>query len=722
MRRMALVSAVVVTNRPLDAIMETVGAVLNDPGVIEVLLVVDGPGAATLGPVLDALDAATPRLRVLRLTSARGAESARRVGAEAALGELVWHLDDDVVPKPGCGRGHALAQHETGADIILGDMPTDLSIPSPAAALYEMARASEWHRFANDPDLILFGFWSGNFSILRRAQLDLPEIDPIFRWSYHADRAFGLECRRKGLRAVVRTEIEARHKYRRDLDKWRLDCRRQGAGTEAIHELYGDLVGPMTPDRWSAGLDRSSRTAIALSRVQPLGAVVTGGLTMAIRLAGRAGRHDRAVLLARTLRSCEQQRGSARAYRSRLQAAVRAASNSAIEASIVPADVSLLIVSAGPPGRLRAVLAQWRPHVAEIVVVCDAGTDPGLVDAIGDLADRTASVSTGFPVEAVMSRAWTLCSRSFVFRADDDHVPGETLLAELRSLTLDGSLDQAGLSVRWSWPDRSRYIDAYPWTANPQPLMIRNRPGLVRFSAEAHVTEQLDGPQRAIAGALYHLRTLAPVDERRAYAYRYVETIRPHLDGTPANREYLPEDCAPATLAVPPWDLPRLDAVLATDGRRRPRSSTGAEPVASQHLDAAPPRLRDGGRGASLQLRRRIGSVPTNAHLILDLVVANGSADVLPGRASGGPLLSVATRWTPVDGDGEIVEGARLALGEAIPPGRATQVVLATPVPVGPGRWRVGVDLVEEHVRWFEAGDDMEVDVTAPVGGTGSAS
>ncbi len=147
-----LVSAVIVSARPLEVIELTVRAALADPGVIEVILVVDGPGASTLGLSLDAFDAAQARLRVLRLTSAYGAELARRVGAETALGEVVWLLDDDVVPLPGCGLGHAMAHQETGADIVLG---------------------------------------------------------------------------------VLRTELKCVHKYKRDLANWRIDCRRQGAGTRA---------------------------------------------------------------------------------------------------------------------------------------------------------------------------------------------------------------------------------------------------------------------------------------------------------------------------------------------------------------------------------------------------------------------------------------------------------------------------------------------------------
>lgn len=712
MTQILTISAVVVSNRRLEAIEPTINAVLSDADVIEVILVVDGPGAATLGPPLDALDAANPRLRVLRLTSTGGSELARRVGAEAALGEVVWFLDDDAVPLPGCGHGYAVAHQETGADLVLGDFPMEQSGRiSPPAILYEEARAAEWQHFETDSNYLLHAFWAGNFSIRRNIILKVPQIDAVFQWASHSDRAFGLECEKLKLRAVLRTELKAVHKYSRTLAAWRVDCRRQGTGTRALHDLYRERLGPIAPNRWSTGLGQVGLTMLKLARRSPLTTPIAQGLGLTTQLAARLGWRGIAINLARILRSVEQQRDAS-------EDDLRRKPRSVVTAAATQADVSLLIVSAGPAELLRTLIHQWRPHVVEIVVIADGEFAPSLSNDIRNLADRCASVSRAFPVESILARAWTLCSRPFVLRVDDDEVPGETLLAELRSLTFDGSLAQAAFSLRWCWPDSSSWIDAYPWAANPQPRLIRNQPGLICFTDAAHVSPQLDAPIRAVSGALYHLRTLDPLEDRRKHVARYAETIRPHLDGTAANLEYLPEEINPLTSPVPCWDKRRIDAVLAIkERRRRSAEGTAAAQPAARYLDAHGPRLRYGGRGAMLRIRRHVRVVHTDARLILELVIANNSLDVLPARADRGPLVSIATRWTPFvarRGEEEVVEGERLPIGEAVPPLRAILVVRSTLVPVPSGRWKVDVDLVEEGVRWLGVGEGMVIEVIEP--------
>jgi hypothetical protein len=132
------------------------------------------------------------------------------------------------------------------------------------------------------------------------------------------------------------------------------------------------------------------------------------------------------------------------------------------------------------------------------VVVADRTGDPTLLSAVGDLTDRTAVVDTAFPVEKVLERCYPLCRRAFVFRGDDDEVPSTMLIAELRSLTLDPTLQQAGVPMRWLWPGSDTWIDAYPWSANPQPKLLRNLAGQLHFPVRVHSAEHLDAPIRPV--------------------------------------------------------------------------------------------------------------------------------------------------------------------------------------------------------------------------------
>jgi radical SAM protein with 4Fe4S-binding SPASM domain len=721
-------SVVIPTNRPLQRIRPTLDSALRDDGFIEVLLVVDGPGAETLGAELDAIDAATPRLRVLRLPERVGAEVARRIGAEAALGEVVWFIDDDVVPEPGVGAGHARAHAETGADIVVGLFTTpggpDASVP---ARLYDGSFRHEWNRFVDDPSSILRGFWAGNHSVRRASVLGLDVVPAAFRYVYHSDRAFGLACERAGMVAVARPELRATHRYAPTLDRWRRDCRRQGAGRVEIHRAFSDLLGPDIENPWREGLGRRGCLALSVAQLsRPIAGLVANALASMVRLTTRLHRLAAALEFGKILRSVEQFRG-AQAAATDTDSGIAFAVPDALTpvAAPAPAAVSLLVVSRGPGSQLRRVLEVWRPHVSEIVVVADRSGEPGLLEAVAGLADRTATVESAFPIESVLERCWPLCRQPFVFRADDDEVPSTMLLAELRSLTLDPTLQQAGIPMRWLWPDAATWIDEYPWTANPQPKLMRNHAGLTRFPGRVHTAEHLDGPIRAVNLPVYHLRTLDPLADRQARVTRYaaIGGGAPHFDGRPANSQYLPEDGGDLRrVAVPAWDRATVARVVAgVDGGARADST--AAPAASRPRPVPEPivlsgasTLQDSARRASVRVTAVHPPVVGEARVVLEIVVANRSDVVLPGSRDAKSAVTLSTRWRPsADRDASVpdlvTDGQRVGLGEPIPPGRAISRIVALDVPVEPGRWRVSVDLVEESVAWFGDGDEFLVDI-----------
>ncbi len=735
--RLPTLSAVIPTIRPLGRIRASLDFALRDATVIEVVLVVDGPSAATLGPELDALDAATPRLRVLRLPEWVGAVTARQIGAEAALGEVVWFIDDDVVPAEGSGAAHANAHAETGADIIVGLFTTagglDAGVPG---RLYDDAFRGEWARFLEAPSTILNAFWAGNHSIRRSALLPLGTIPSVFQHTYHADRAFGLLCQRAGLRAVARPELTGTHAYAPTLDRWRRDCRRQGAGRVEIHRSFSDVLGPDIDNPWQVGLGRRGRLALSVAEAgRPLATAVAGLLAAGVRVATRLDRPAMALEFGKILRSVEQFRGAEAASRSTADGLAFLASAPATRvvaspaAAPAPADVTLLVVSRGPGVHLRRVLDLWRPHVAEIVVVADRSGDPGLLEAIGGVADRTATVDSAFPIESVLERCWPLCRRPFVFRADDDEVPTTILLAELRSLTLDPTLQQAGIPMRWLWPDVTTWIDGYPWTANPQPKLIRNLAGFVRFPGRVHTTEHLEAPIRSVNLPVYHLRTLDSVDDRRARIARYsrIGGGRRHFNGRPANSQYLPEDAGDLRLvAVPAWDVAAVAEVVSSmsgatgdrsgEAGRGPAAAPGPLRIQEPMTLGAEPRLPDEARRVSVRVAAVHPPMASGARVVLEVVIANRSGAVLPGGGEESDRVSFSTRWRRADDQAgalgaSTVDGKRIALGEPIPPGRAVSRVISFEAPVGPGRWRVAVDLVEESVAWFGDGDEFVIDL-----------
>jgi len=86
------------------------------------------------------------------------------------------------------------------------------------------------------------------------------------------------------------------------------------------------------------------------------------------------------------------------------------------------------------------------------------------------------------------------------------------------------------------------------------------------------------------------------------------------------------------------------------------------------------------------------------------------------GPVSPGPEVRLAPRWRAVDGSDFGLEGARTHLPPARSPGRSYAATLWLPVAVAPGQYRLTIDLVEEHVAWFEwrgiAPPSLKVEVT----------
>jgi hypothetical protein len=202
---------------------------------------------------------AHPRLRVLRLPERVGSETARRIGAEAALGDVVWFVDDDVVPAPGCGRGHVDAHVSTGADIVVGELNTPAGADRSCSGRPVRIVLFSTNSIASSTIQRRF-FWhsgQGNHSVRRASLVQVAPIPPVFRGTNHSDRAFGLSCLRAGLtgRGSARTEGRPQLQPNGRCVAARMPspgrCRRE------IHRHFADLLGP----RRGRSMERGPRPA-----------------------------------------------------------------------------------------------------------------------------------------------------------------------------------------------------------------------------------------------------------------------------------------------------------------------------------------------------------------------------------------------------------------------------------------------------------------------------
>jgi glycosyltransferase involved in cell wall biosynthesis len=237
-------SVVAPTYQRRGALPRFLRPLLADPAVSELVLAVDG---STDGSVewLREQARADPRIVVLDLPN-RGAAAARQAGIEAATGEVVLLLDDDVIAAPGLAGGHA-RNHADGAHrLVLGYMPNDWRSLPPGrrgpAYLYSRDYERRRARWESDPGFVLQGLWAGNFSLRREDFLRVGMADRMIKRG-EEDREFGVRCSKAGIEGRFDRNLEAAHEFERTLAQYRRDCNQAGAYRRMMFDQHEDVLG-----------------------------------------------------------------------------------------------------------------------------------------------------------------------------------------------------------------------------------------------------------------------------------------------------------------------------------------------------------------------------------------------------------------------------------------------------------------------------------------------
>jgi glycosyltransferase involved in cell wall biosynthesis len=238
------VSVVAPTYKRRDGLEAFVEPVLREPHLHELVMAVDGSDDGSVEWLRErALH--EPRLKVLDLVN-RGAGPTRQAGIEAATGEVILLLDDDVIAQPGLVAGHA--RHHVGLEpkLVLGYMPNDWAGLPPGrrgvAKLYLDAYEHYVQRYERDPEFILTGLWGGNFSMPREQFLRV-RMDELAIRRGQDDREFGIRCHKAGIRGEFDRSLCAQHLFDRPLDAYRRDCRVLGESLVLMAGIHPDVIG-----------------------------------------------------------------------------------------------------------------------------------------------------------------------------------------------------------------------------------------------------------------------------------------------------------------------------------------------------------------------------------------------------------------------------------------------------------------------------------------------
>jgi glycosyltransferase involved in cell wall biosynthesis len=308
------ISVVAPTHQRRQSLPSFVAAILQDPAVSELVLAVDG---STDGSVdwLAAQADADPRIVVLDLSN-RGAGAARQAGIEAARGDVVLLLDDDVIAAPDLVTRHA-AHHRGGErKLVLGYMPNDwTSLPPDRRAigrLYRNAYERQCAHYARDSYFVLHELWGGNFSLPREDFIAIG-FDQSALGRGEEDREFGIRCLKSGVAGCFDRSLLATHEYSRSLAQFRRDCRMAGESRRLTHEKHADVLGKDLAI--GRTLPRTVRYLLPYLAREPLFAPLSAMLTGLFHVGVRLRWLCLETFAARGLGSLETQRGALEAPR-----------------------------------------------------------------------------------------------------------------------------------------------------------------------------------------------------------------------------------------------------------------------------------------------------------------------------------------------------------------------------------------------------------------------
>lgn len=268
----------------------------------EAIVVVDGSSDGT-AEALRGLEVSFP-LAVLEQENA-GAAQARNAGVEAATGELLLMLDDDMVADPNMLSEHDTS-HRAGADIVLGDMPIHPDSPDNMLSwgVGEWARGRCERLCEPGAEIGIGDLLTGQLSISRAAYDRVGGFDPSFTREGMfggEDLDFGYRLVKTGYAIVFNPAAISYQYYDVDPARYLRRAREAGRARRELIAKHPELAAEMAPgpsfktrrSRWS--LSPFVAAPAALSAPLRAGAV-------ALARSGRKGpRARRAFFAIRTL-------------------------------------------------------------------------------------------------------------------------------------------------------------------------------------------------------------------------------------------------------------------------------------------------------------------------------------------------------------------------------------------------------------------------------------
>ena len=376
------------------------------------------------------------------------------------------------------------------------------------------------------------------------------------------------------------------------------------------------------------------------------------------------------------------------------------------------ASLSVLCMTAGPGSRVAALLDRLRPVAEEIVVALDSRADPSVQAELAVVADRIVLYPYREPVDRPLPWLFTQCRADWALSIDDDEIPSLALIEALPRLCAADDVTHYSLPRRWLFPDTRAFLDEAPWRPDYQLRLFRTDARVIRFSDEFHRPIVATGPGRFLELPLWHVDTVIRSHAERLEKARRYERTRPGMRvGARALNFafYLPESrLEPRLAAVPVGDRAMIDAVLAGSMPVGPERAE-VTAVTRAEIDAQWPSSEPQAQAGRLELLAHASRLIAGEQRTFDVRVHNTGATGWPWGWDGVPEVRLGSRWFADDGTEVRATQMRSVFSAELGPGESDVVPVHVLAPGKPGRYRVEIDLIHEHVRWFGVGVNRAV-------------
>ena len=255
---MTLASVIVPTcNRQscLSHALDCLAAQQDPPDSFEVIVVDDGSDDGTWPWLQANLDAYPFALRALRQPS-QGPAAARNRGLEAAQGEYVLFMGDDIYASPGLLARH-LAWHAAYPDrwtAVVGQVrwAPDLRVTT---LMRYLEQGTQWCFEGLEPGDVLDYRWfiTANLSLRRAVLIEAGGFDEAFRDAALEDTELGYRLWRQGLQIRYAPDATADHWHPTSLESFVARSRKLGRAAVYLSRRWPELQPRLEdPEFWAA--------------------------------------------------------------------------------------------------------------------------------------------------------------------------------------------------------------------------------------------------------------------------------------------------------------------------------------------------------------------------------------------------------------------------------------------------------------------------------------